>query len=76
MTTIREQLVDQITAPDAYKERVARFAGNAYRPANYGMTKMASLMARCEAGRYHAPPGLIILVLDSAGEPQPSSGAG
>jgi hypothetical protein len=57
-----------VALPADYKERVARFVGNVYRPANYGMTEMASLTARCEAGRYHATPGLIMLVLDGAGE--------
>src|SRR5260370_92764 len=60
--------VKGVALPADYKERVARFVGNVYRPANYGMTEMASLTARCEAGRYHATPGLIMLVLDSAGE--------
>ncbi len=60
--------VKGVALPADYKERVARFVGNVYRPANYGMTEMASLTARCEAGRYHAAPGLIMLVLDSAGE--------
>lgn len=60
--------VKGVALPADYKERVARFVGNVYRPANYGMTEMASLTARCEAGRYHAAPGLIMLVLDGAGE--------
>jgi hypothetical protein len=60
--------VKGVALPADYKERVARFVGNVHRPGNYGMTEMASLTARCEAGRYHATPGLIMLVLDSAGE--------
>jgi hypothetical protein len=57
-----------VALPADYKERVARFFGKVHRPANYGMTEMASLTARCEGGRYHAPPGLIMLVLDESGE--------
>ena len=60
--------VKGVTLPADYKARVARFVGNVHRPANYGMTEMASLTARCEARRYHATPGLIMLVLDGAGE--------
>jgi hypothetical protein len=60
--------VKGVVLPPDYKEQVARFVGNVYRPANYGMTEMASLTARCESGRYHATPGLIMLLLDSTGE--------
>jgi len=60
--------VKGVALPADYKERVTRFVGNVYRPANYGMTEMASLTSRCEAGRYHAAPGLIMLVLDGTGE--------
>jgi hypothetical protein len=60
--------VKGVALPPDYKERVAKFVGNVYRPANYGMTEMASLTARCEKGRYHAPPGLIMLILDGTGE--------
>jgi hypothetical protein len=57
-----------VSVPVDYKEQVQRLVGNVHRPANYGMTEMASLTARCEAGRYHATAGLIMLVLDAAGE--------
>ena len=60
--------VKGVALPPDYKEQVAKFVGNVYRPGNYGMTEMASMLARCEASRYHAPPGLIMLLLDSAGE--------
>lgn len=68
--------VKGIALPADYKEQVARFVGNVYRPGNYGMTEMASMLVRCEASRYHAPPGLIMLVLDVAGEKllQPENG--
>jgi hypothetical protein len=32
------------------------------------MTELMNLMPRCEASRYHRPPGLITLVLDRTGE--------
>jgi hypothetical protein len=60
--------VKGVVLPPDYKEQVARFVGNVHRPGNYGMTEMASMTARCEAARYHAPPGLIMLILDGAGE--------
>jgi hypothetical protein len=60
--------VKGIALPPDYKDQVARFVGNVYRPGNYGMTEMASMLARCESNRYHATPGLIMLVLDDTGE--------
>ena len=60
--------VKGVALPADYKEQVAQFIGNVFRPGNYGMTEMASMLARCEASRYHAPPGLIMLLLDSTGE--------
>lgn len=60
--------VKGVALPPDYKEQVARFYGPVIRPAAYGMTEMAQLLPRCEAGRYHRAPGLLILVLDPAGE--------
>lgn len=60
--------VKGIPLPPDYKERVARFFGDVIRPGAYGMTEMAQVMPRCEAGRYHRAPGLIWLILDRAGE--------
>jgi hypothetical protein len=60
--------VKGINLPPDYKEQVDRFYGKVVRPANYGMTELMQLMPRCEAGRYHHAPGLIMLVLDRAGE--------
>ncbi|WP_197063619.1 hypothetical protein [Novosphingobium malaysiense] len=57
-----------IALPDDYKEQVAAFYGDVVRPGAYGMTEMAQVMPRCEAGRYHRPPGLIWLQLDQPGE--------
>jgi hypothetical protein len=60
--------VKNVKLPDDYKEQVDRFYGNAVRPAAYGMTELASLMPRCEAGRYHRAASLIWLILDGSGE--------
>ena len=60
--------VKGIQLPDDYKEQVARFFGPVIRPAAYGMTELAQVMPRCEAGRYHRAPGLIWLILDRDGE--------
>lgn len=60
--------VKGIALPDDYKEQVDRFFGDVIKPGNYGMTEMAQLMPRCEAGRYHGAPGLIWMVLDGPGE--------
>jgi hypothetical protein len=60
--------VKGVALPEDYQEQVARFYGDVIRPGAYGMTEMAQLMPRCEAGRYHRPPGLIWLVTDEPGE--------
>ncbi len=57
-----------IKLPDDYKEQVDRFYGNVVRFAAYGMTELAQTLPRCEAGRYHVAPGLIMLPLDATGE--------
>jgi hypothetical protein len=60
--------VKGIALPPDYKEQVERFFGKVVRPGAYGMTELAQLMPRCEAGRYHRPPGLVWLILDREGE--------
>lgn len=60
--------VKGVALPEDYQEQVARFYGNVIRPGAYGMTEMMQLMPRCEAGRYHPAPGLILLPLDRQGE--------
>ncbi|HSV34287.1 MAG TPA: hypothetical protein VLI46_01960 [Ramlibacter sp.] len=60
--------VKGIALPDDYQQQVARFVGKVIRPAAYGMTELAQVMPRCEAGRYHRSPGLIWLILDRDGE--------
>lgn len=60
--------VKGIALPEDYKEQVNRFYGDVIRPGSYGMTELAQLMPRCEAGRYHRAPGLIWLVTDETGD--------
>lgn len=57
-----------VSLPDDYKEQVDRFYGKVVRFAAYGMTELAQTLPRCEAGRYHIAPGLIVLPLDATGE--------
>ncbi|MNF23136.1 hypothetical protein D3C84_37100 [compost metagenome] len=57
-----------VALPADYQEQVSRFYGDVVRPGAYGMTELAQLMPRCEAGRYHRAPGLIWLVTDEPGE--------
>jgi hypothetical protein len=60
--------VKGVALPPDYKEIVTRFYGDVIRPGGYGMTELAQRLPRCEANRYHRPPGLIILPLDRPGE--------
>ena len=60
--------VKGVALPDDYKEQVDRFFGPVIRPGAYGMTELAQVMPRCEAGRYHRAPGLVWLILDRDGE--------
>jgi len=60
--------VKGVALPPDYKEQVDRFFGKVIRPGAYGMTELAQVMPRCEAGRYHRAPGLIWLILDRDGE--------
>lgn len=60
--------VKGVPLPADYKEQVQRFYGQVITPGAYGMTEMAQLNPRCEAGRYHRAPGMIWLILDREGE--------
>ena len=60
--------VKGVSLPPDFKEQVDRFYGDVVRPAVYGMTELAQPLPRCEAGRYHAAPGLLMLPLDEKGE--------
>ncbi|MGH8443626.1 MAG: hypothetical protein ACREVL_00105, partial [Solimonas sp.] len=66
-----------VSLPPDYREQVDRFYGPVIRFAAYGMTEMAQTLPRCEAGRYHIAPGLIVLPLDATGENllQPAPGS-
>lgn len=60
--------VKDVKLPDDYQEQAKAFYGPAIQFAIYSMTENAQTMPRCEKGRYHIPPGLILLMLDQAGE--------
>jgi len=60
--------VKGVALPPDYKEQVDRFYGDVVRLAVYGMTELAQPLPRCEAGRYHAAPGLVMLPLDESGQ--------
>jgi hypothetical protein len=70
--------VKGVNLPDDYREQVDRFYGDVIRGTGYGMTEQAQVLPRCDAKRYHVPPGLIMLLLDRAGEAliEPERGAG
>ncbi|UXJ50240.1 hypothetical protein [Pseudomonas citronellolis] len=54
--------------PADYKAQVQHFYGKVITPGSYGMTEMAQLNPRCEAGRYHRAPGMIWLILNKDGD--------
>lgn len=62
--------VKAVPLPPDYQEQFHRFYGMDKRPrfGVYTMTEMSQTLPLCEAGRYHAPPGLIPLFLDEPGE--------
>jgi hypothetical protein len=60
--------VKGVALPPDYKEQVDRFYGKVIRPGAYGMTEMAQLLPRCDAGRYHRAPGQVMLVLNREGD--------
>lgn len=60
--------VKGVALPPDYKAQVQRFYGEVTRPGGYGMTELVQRLPRCEAGRYHIPPALVVLLLDQAGE--------
>jgi hypothetical protein len=60
--------VKGVTLPPDYREQVSRFFGNVKRISTYAMTELAQALPSCEKGHYHVPPGLIMLLLDEAGE--------
>lgn len=60
--------VKGVPLPADYKEQVRNFYGKVVTPGSYGMTEMAQLNPRCEAGRYHRAPGMIWLILNKTGE--------
>lgn len=54
--------------PDDATDQVMRFYTGVYSHLGYGMSELSSPFPRCEAGRYHCPPWIVILLLDRNGE--------
>lgn len=55
--------------PQELDDAAMRLFGKAVRSRNmfYGMTELGTVMPMCEAGRYHVPPWLVLLLLDRNG---------
>ena len=61
--------------PDGFKEDIARFLGVGRINQAYGTSEIPTLLGMCEAGYYHAPPWLLVFILDPrSGEPFPRHG--
>jgi hypothetical protein len=61
--------------PEGYREDIAAFLGVEKLAESYGMSEMTSLMPKCEAGKYHAFPWMLLFLLDpETGEPAPRTG--
>ena len=56
-------------SPQEIDDIAMRLFGDAVRPRNmfYGMTELGTTMPMCEAGRYHVPPWIMLLLLDRNG---------
>jgi hypothetical protein len=58
-----------VRAPGDFLEQIRAFFGVGVAQFEaYGMSELNAPFARCSAGRYHAPPTTLFLVLDKAGE--------
>ena len=61
--------------PDNYRADIAAFLGVPIIAESYGMSEMSGLMPKCEAGKYHAFPWMLLFLLDpETGEPAPREG--
>jgi acyl-CoA synthetase (AMP-forming)/AMP-acid ligase II len=54
--------------PEDYLEQVTAFFGTPRLVSGYGMTELAFGLGRCAAGKYHAGPAHILMILDETGE--------
>jgi hypothetical protein len=57
-----------MTLPDDYEAQLARFLGDVKRIKLYGMSELSTTAPLCEAGLYHVPPWMTLLVVDETGE--------
>lgn len=55
------------TMPGDGEDAIGRFMGNAHEIGMYGMTEMMLAATRCQRGRFHVPPWVIVWALDPAG---------
>jgi hypothetical protein len=62
--------------PEGFKENIYDVLGlDGAMNEGYGMSEITSLMPKCAAGKYHAPPWLLVFLLDpETGEPSPREG--
>lgn len=61
--------------PAGFKEDIKEFFGVANIPEYYGMSEIAVLMPKCQAGNYHVLPWTIVYLLDpETGEAAPHEG--
>jgi hypothetical protein len=61
--------------PEGYQDEICAFLGVSQINQAYGMSEISGLMGLCSAGKYHAPPWMLVLILDpKTGQPSPRSG--
>ncbi len=61
--------------PGGFKEDIREFLGVDAISEGYGMSEISGLMAKCSAGKYHAPPWMLVFLLDpETGAPSERSG--
>ena len=57
-----------LSLPQGFEAEIAAFFSSARSYNGYGMSETVTHSPRCEAGRYHVPPWLILMVVDETGE--------
>jgi len=69
MGSCRKKFRGQLSCEEQDAAAVKFFGEDNIRPRNmfYGMTELGTVMNMCEAGRYHVPPWIILLLLDKNG---------
>jgi hypothetical protein len=57
-----------LALPEGFQSQIETFFSSARRYNGYGMSETVTHSPRCEDGRYHVPPWLILMVVDELGE--------